>query len=159
MASSEPPPSAAAGDDRSGERLTVRQARVLEVLAGAGAPVSGEAIAAQVGVRAGALSVTLRSLQRRGLIAAAPRRARALRRLAAAPLTVTRGRGRARGAGRACSAAAGVETVLSAPAYGARRPVPSVLRFGGSSMNKSELVEQVAGRAGLSHGQAAGAVS
>ncbi len=70
MASSEQPP--AAGDDRSGERLTVRQARVLEVLAGAGAPVSGEAIAAQMGVRAGVLSVTLRSLQRRGLIAAAP---------------------------------------------------------------------------------------
>ena len=73
MASSEPPRLAAMGDDRSAERLTLRQARVLEVLAGAGAPLSGEAIAAQVGVRAGALSVTLRSLQRRGLIAAAPR--------------------------------------------------------------------------------------
>ena len=73
MASSEQPPVAAAGDDRSGERLTLRQARVLEVLAGAGAPLSGEAIAARLGVRAGALSVTLRSLQRRGLIAAAPR--------------------------------------------------------------------------------------
>ncbi len=64
---------AVAGDDRSAERLTLRQARVLEVLAGAGAPMGGEAIAAELGVRAGSLSVTLRSLQRRGLIAAAPR--------------------------------------------------------------------------------------
>jgi DNA-binding MarR family transcriptional regulator len=74
MASSEQPPRlAVAGDDRSGERMTLRQAHVLEVLAIAGAPLSGEAIAAQLGVRAGSLSVTLRSLQRRGLIVAAAR--------------------------------------------------------------------------------------
>ncbi len=72
MASSQPPPWAP-GDERSAERLTLRQARVLEVLADAGGPLSGEAIAARLGVRTGALSVTLRSLQRRRLIAAAPR--------------------------------------------------------------------------------------
>ena len=75
MASSEEPPLAAVGarGDHGGERLTVRQARVLEVLALAGGPLSGEAIAARLGVRAGSLSVTLRSLQRRGLIVAAAR--------------------------------------------------------------------------------------
>jgi DNA-binding MarR family transcriptional regulator len=63
--------------DHSGERLTLRQARVLEVLALAGGPLSGEAIAARLGVRAGSPSVTLRSLQRRALIvAAASERAR-----------------------------------------------------------------------------------
>ncbi len=75
MATSEEPLVAAAGvrDERSGERLTLRQARVLERLAAAGAPVSGEAVAAELGVRAGSLSVTLRSLQRCGLIVAAAR--------------------------------------------------------------------------------------
>ena len=75
MASSEEPPLAAVGarGDHGGERLTVRQARVLEVLALAGGPLSGEAIGARLGVRAGSLSVTLRSLQRRGLIVAAAR--------------------------------------------------------------------------------------
>lgn len=73
MGSSEQPPLGGAGDDRGGERLTLRQARVLEVLAAGGAPLSGDAIAAELGVRAGSLAVTLRSLQRRGLIAAAPR--------------------------------------------------------------------------------------
>ena len=53
--------------------MTVRQARVLRVLAGAAGPLSGDAIAAELGVRAGSLSVTLRSLQRRGLIVAATR--------------------------------------------------------------------------------------
>ena len=73
MGSFEEPLLAAAGgrDDAGAERLTSRQARVLEVLAAAGAPVSGEALAARLGVRAGSLSVTLRSLQRRRLIAAA----------------------------------------------------------------------------------------
>jgi biotin operon repressor len=75
MASSEEPSLAAVGarGDHGGERLRVRQARVLEVLALAGAPLSGEAIGARLGVRAGSLSVTLRSLQRRGLIVAAAR--------------------------------------------------------------------------------------
>ena len=57
--------------DHGGERLTVRQARVFEVLAATGGPLSGEAIAARLDVRVGSLSVTLRSLQRRGLIVAA----------------------------------------------------------------------------------------
>jgi hypothetical protein len=43
------------------------------VLATAGAPVSGEAVAARLSLRAGSLSVTLRSLQRRGLIVVARR--------------------------------------------------------------------------------------
>jgi hypothetical protein len=58
-------------NDRGGERLTLRQARPLEVLAAAGVPVSGELVAAQLSVRAGSLSVTLHSLQRRGLIVVA----------------------------------------------------------------------------------------
>jgi hypothetical protein len=54
--------------DHSGERLTLRQARVLEVLALAGGPLSGEAIAARLGVRGVA--------ERDAALAAAPRAGR-----------------------------------------------------------------------------------
>ncbi len=70
--------------------VTLRQARVLEVLATAGAPVSGDALAARLGVRAGSLSMTLRSLQRRGLIVAAARERARPGRLGAARPVVSR---------------------------------------------------------------------